>query len=385
MLNSLLPKKLKGKQSREHKVLLGLVDYYLKTGKPVGSNTLKEAGFHDLSSATIRNYFANLEENGFLTQQHASGGRIPTHRAYKVYADEYSQSTAISKVLDQQLQPIRHAETREIAAFLQHAAETLSTITQCATFLSAPRFDNDYIVSIKLVPIDASRCLCVIVTDFGLVKSELITVNMKLTAFAVKRIEAYFHWRLTGHDAQENLEEQEEEIAKKIYNELIVRHIVSYSGFINADLYRTGFSKLLSYPELHDASTLSRNLSLFENTDNIHSLVKECSKFGSLKYWIGDDLSRFSSECPECAIVAMPYFINQNIAGVIGIMGPTRMPYKDIFGTIRIFSQYLSEALTRNLYKFKITFRQPQEHNVNKENAGLLVDQSNRLLLDFNS
>ena len=77
-----------GKQDRERKVLLGLVEYYIQTGKPVGSNALKESGFGDLSSATIRNYFAHLEETGYLIQSHSSGGRIPTDLAYRIYADE---------------------------------------------------------------------------------------------------------------------------------------------------------------------------------------------------------------------------------------------------------------------------------------------------------
>ena len=82
-----IPIKRMGKQERERKVLLGLVEYYIQTGKPVGSNTLKEAGFEDLSSATIRNYFANLEEEGYLVQSHSSGGRIPTDLSYRTYAE----------------------------------------------------------------------------------------------------------------------------------------------------------------------------------------------------------------------------------------------------------------------------------------------------------
>ena len=79
-----------GKQDRERKVLLGLVEYYIQTGKPVGSNALKEAGFGDLSSATIRNYFANLEEAGYLTQSHSSGGRIPTFLGYRIICRDIS-------------------------------------------------------------------------------------------------------------------------------------------------------------------------------------------------------------------------------------------------------------------------------------------------------
>ena len=92
------PKKKTGKTVRERKVLFGLVEHYIKTGKPVGSHALKEAGFEELSSATIRNYFANLEEEGFLNQQHSSGGRIPTNRAYRLYAQEFLHNKEINSV-----------------------------------------------------------------------------------------------------------------------------------------------------------------------------------------------------------------------------------------------------------------------------------------------
>src|ERR1700728_976119 len=121
-----------GKKERERKVLLGLVEYYLKTGKPVGSNALKEAEFADLSSATLRNYFANLEEEGYLTQQHSSGGRIPTHKAFRFYANEYINQESLLSSEAPQLTELRQTETREIAAYLQKAAETLSLLSHHA-------------------------------------------------------------------------------------------------------------------------------------------------------------------------------------------------------------------------------------------------------------
>lgn len=353
------------KQDREHKVLLGLVEYYLKTGKPVGSHTLKETGFENLSSATIRNYFAHLEEEGYLIQQHASGGRIPTHRAFRTYANEYIDSTSVPSYAEASLRDIRKTETREITAFLQQAAESLSSITHTAVFLSAPRFDYDYIVGLKLVPIDHVRCLCVIITDFGVVQTEILHVDTKLSAFSVKRIESYFNWRLTGHDQPENMDNTEEKIAQKIYNELMIRYIVGNSSFVDSDLYRTGFAKLLSYPDFHDAGVLANSLSLFENAHNMRRLVKECCKLNQLKCWIGDDLATYSPSTPNCTVIAIPYQINQSIVGAVGILGPMRMPYPELFGIMREFASSVGETLTRNLFKFKITFRQP--HNAPHE------------------
>ncbi|MCE5318337.1 MAG: heat-inducible transcriptional repressor HrcA [Parachlamydia sp.] len=349
------------KQEREHKVLLGLIEYYLKTGKPVGSNTLKETGFEDLSSATIRNYFAKLEEEGYLTQQHISGGRIPTDRAYRAYAKEFVDSE--TPLQGTHFEELRNAETREIAGYLQKAAESLSTLTVSAIFLSAPRFDHDMIVGLKLVPIDHSRCLCVIITDFGLIQTEILQTDKRLTAFAVKRMESYFHWRLTGNDKPDHLSEEEEKLAQEFYNELMVRFIVGYANFNAEEVYRTGFSRLLNYPEFREPLALAGTLSLFENAHSMRLLLKECSGMNRLKFWIGDDLKNFCQESPNCSVLAIPYYINQQAVGAVGLLGPSRMAYRELFATLRAFSESISTALTRNIYKFKISFRQPQQND----------------------
>lgn len=359
-----LSQKRTGKQEREFKVLIGLVDYYIKTGKPVGSNTLKEAGFDNLSSATIRNYFAILEEEGYLIQQHTSGGRIPTNRAYKAYAQECIEQKSDTLKDNEQIKALRQSETKEIAAYLLNAAELLSNLTNTAVFLSAPRFDHDYVIDLKLVAIDSSRCLCVIVTDFGVVQTEILYIDKKLSSFSAKRVEAYFHWRLTGRDKPENLSKEEEKLAQTFYNELMVRYIVGYSNFTDEEVHRTGFSKLLTYPDFHEPSVLSPSLSLFENVHSMRLLLKECSKSDQLKVWIGEDLAPYSSTIPECSVIAVPYAINQQSVGAIGILGPVRMPYGQLFPLLQAFADAISEALTRNIYKYKISFRQPQQESL---------------------
>ena len=376
-MKTLVPKK-STKQEREHKVLLGLVDFYLNTGKPVGSNSLKEAGFGELSSATIRNYFARLEEGGYLIQQHTSGGRIPTDSAYRLYANEYRDEENPVGLPSPLLDKLRNEETKEIAGYLQKAAETLSEATSTAVFLSAPRFDQDYITDLRLVPIDQNRCLCVIITDFGVIQTEVLPTDKKLNSFTTKRIESYFHWRLTGNDEPENLEPEEEKLAQSFWNEVMVRYIVGYSNFTNEEIYRTGFAKLLNYPEFHNPSTLAISLSLFENAHSMRLLLKECSKLNHLKFWIGSDLAPFTPETPNCSVIAIPYCIAGQAVGAIGVLGSTRIPYRTLFGTLRAFSDSISTALTRSIYKFKISFRQPQQGQFflqsDKQNLKLLED-----------
>ena len=348
------------KEERERRVLFGLVEYYIKTGKAVGSTTLKNVGFGDLSSATIRNYFSNLEKQGYLHQPHTSGGRVPTERAMKLYAKDAAENSVLNDTHKQMLAPLRASDNKEIAAYLQNSADLIASMTHCAVFLSAPRFDHDYIIDIKLLPLNDERCLCAMVSDFGAVKVEILHVGGKMSTFSAKRIESYFHWRLTGHDKPEGLEPEEEELAKRFYNELILRYVIGYSTFTDADIHRTGFSRLLAYPDFRDdTSALANSLSLFENAHHIRLLLKECSSLNSVKYWIGEELTPYSLMRPQCTILAIPYTINQQPVGAIGIMGPIRLPYRELFGILNEYASAVSEALTRNIYKFKISFRQP--------------------------
>lgn len=380
-----IPIKRFGKQDREKKVLLGLVDYYIRTGKPVGSNSLKEFGFEDLSSATIRNYFAHLEEEGYLSQPHTSGGRIPTNLAYRLYAQAYLDSEMIHGENDP-FQSIREFESKEITKLLQEGAELLGQSTNCAVFLSAPRFDHDFVTDIKLISIDSTRCLCVLITDFGVIQTEMLQVPTKLSSFAVKRIEDYFNWRLTGLNKPTNLKEEEEEIGKKFYNELMVRYIVGYSNFINEELYRTGFSYLLNYPDFQDATLLASSLALFENAHAMRLLLRECLSLNKLKFWIGDDLHSYTSTTPNCSVLAIPYYINRNPVGAVGILGPTRIDYRQLFSYLRLFSNCVSEALTRSVYKYKINFRQPQtDHLYLQKEEYHLLGQSRLMLLEDKS
>jgi heat-inducible transcriptional repressor len=376
------------KQDRERKVLLGLVEYYIQTGKPVGSHSLKEEGFEDLSSATIRNYFASLEEEGYVTQSHSSSGRVPTYLAYQLYAEYYKeQHFAIDEEI---FRSLRQFDTREIASFLQEAAELLSRITQCAVCLSAPRFDHDFIIEIKLVPLNAFRCLCVLITDFGVVQTEVLQLPSVLTEAGIKRIENYFQGRLKGGGVQRetlHLKMEEKAIGQSLYHELMLRYLVGYSTFIHEDIYRTGFSHLLGYPDFQEANALVQALALFENVTSMRKLLKECRIIENLKFWIGKDLLDYTvvKDEPNYAVLSIPYYINRKSAGAVSLLGPMRLPYRVLFSVLRCFSECLSEALTRSVYKFKINFREPEMGQIYlQKEEHRLIGQSRLILLEDN-
>jgi heat-inducible transcriptional repressor len=353
-----LPARKLPKIDREQAVLMGLIELYLKTGKPVGSQTLQEAGFESLSSATIRNYFGKMESAGYLKQQHTSGGRIPTDKAFRLYADTCKISPVLKEENSEFLTELFTKENRAIASALHRAAERLSEEAQCAIFISSPRFDQDFIQDVRLVALDATQVLSILITDFGLIRTETIYLDDPVDPNFLRSTEEYFRWRMKNGEKPLFRNEFEAKTAQRIYNEVMVRHVVGYANFPVEDVLRAGLSKLLSYPEFNDAAALAKSLSLLEDESQMRSLLGQCAKKNELVAWIGDELCPHVPEGSECAVVAVPYHINQTVIGAIGLLGPMRWPYREIFGLMQAFSSTVSRKLTEQLYKYKISFRQ---------------------------
>ena len=181
---------------------------------------------------------------------------------------------------------------------------------------------------------------------------------------------------------------EEEILATRFYNEVMLRHIVSYSNFSSIDILKTGFSRLLSQGDFtDDAQGLAMGLSLFEDSEALRRLLSESCKAQGLTYWIGEGLSNLHGEIPSssaCAALAVPYKINQTTVGAIGLLGPVRLPYKELFAMLQMCAEGIGQSLTRSLYKFKISYRQPkasflqhQQHNTSSIGAvsSLLIEE----------
>ncbi|MBI5346056.1 MAG: heat-inducible transcriptional repressor HrcA, partial [Chlamydiae bacterium] len=243
------------------------------------------------------------------------------------------------------------------------AAESLSQITKCAVFQSFPRFDQDFIRDIKLIKLDDKKILSIIITDFGLVKTETLISPKELSNQNVVQIEECFAWMLRNQE-KPKVENSIIKLGQHFFNEIMVRYVADYSSFSNEEIYRCGLSHLLNYSEFSDMSILANSLSLFEDKEKMHSILKKCYENNSLSFLIGEDLKRFNVPDQDVAILTIPYHINQITVGGTAILGPIRLPYRKIFGQLNLYSKYVSETLTQTVYKHKITFRQPQDAQV---------------------
>lgn len=372
------------KQQRESEVLFSLIDAYLESGKPIGSNTLKEQGLDHLSSATIRNYFTELEKKGYLHKPHASGGRIPTNDALRLYVSAcINDHTMADPTAEEQFNSLAVLHGRNLMTYLQHATETLSELSGYAAFLTSVRFDQDLILNVKLVQIDEQRLLTIIITDFGQVLTEVLPVKQKLSSFACKRIESQLQARIKGARLPENLTSEERSLAHILYNEIMVRYIVRHSNHSQEDIFRTGFSQLIAYPEFSDPLALTTGLSLFENGAHMRLLLNDCLIGGHLRCWIGRDLAPYASAAHGCCVIALPYRIGASNVGAVGILGPCRMHYKKLFGLMHSFSDCISKFLTKSLLKYKLSFRAPRTQPQLRPAEKAIVNKTSLKLLEI--
>lgn len=365
-------KKISPKQEREEQVLLGVVELFLKTNRPISSQTLKEHGFDHLSPATIRNYFSGLEERGYLFQQHSSGGREPTAKAYQHFAKKHYKHKQIDSKDDLFLSTMLLRETKELAAYLQKASEAIAELSGCAVFLSTPRFDQDFIANMKLLSIDEQRILVVFISEFSLIHTEVLFTPRQFSRFSLKRIEEYFRYRLTGLNEPE-MADDELAFAQKSFNELILRHFVNYANFTKEDIYKAGFSKLLSHSELQDIPMLANSLSLFENSDALRNILKQGEEIGDIHYLIGEDLNPYLANSTHYSVVTMPYAIQGKSVGSVGVLAPLSIDYRNLFALLRTFSLYLSENLSSSIATHQLSYRKPHPYAIDAKEAPMLL------------
>ncbi|WP_213318632.1 heat-inducible transcriptional repressor HrcA [Chlamydiifrater volucris] len=357
------------KDEKFFSVLFATVELFLATGHPVGSKTLQEKSFPHLSTATIRNYFVDLEKRDLLRKNHVSGGRIPTDSALRAYVNLFSHDD--SYPIPQKTQSLLEdlpEESRNIIRDLQNITEKIGEALQLPTFFSAPRFENDVITNIQLITIDDSRFLVVLSSEFGQIFTDVLWFSTPDERNSLENIELSLKSRLRKESCLVELSSNEKTLAYRIYNEVVVRYLTRYCNFSEEDLYFTGFSKLLRYEAFSDPELLASGLALFENRKDMHVIINTCMSKNEPTILIGEELTELlKTPYSGCSIIALPYCINRTPLGALGILGPSNIPYREVLGTLKLFSNKLQDGLTKSFYKFKLSFRKPKESRTTPE------------------
>ena len=332
---------------RKLKILQAIIRTYLETGEPVGSRTISKYSDLNLSSATIRNEMSDLEEMGYILQPHTSAGRIPSDKGYRLYVDTMLDDKA-QEVHDMKVE--LEEKAGKIDDLLKSVAKLLAVNTNYATMVSGPRYASKKVKFIQLTLVDDSDLLAVIVLDNNVVKNKMIHMKESMDQETVLRLNFIMNTTLNGLDVMEMNLAVIQKIKEQMgaHNSVIdsVLEIIGNALTEDEDLeiYTSGANNIFRYPELADQSKASELINAFEEKQQLGGLIQESlADEGStgIQVYIGDETPVQGMK--DCSVVTATYELGEGMKGTIGIIGPKRMDYDKVIGTLRTVQNQLDD------------------------------------------
>jgi len=340
---------------RERQVLEAVIRSYVETAEPAGSRTLSRRFGLGVSPATIRNTMSDLEEKGFLFHPHTSAGRIPTNKAYRVYVDSLMS-----------FPPIKAAETGRLAeeigggtgsspieTILRRAAQTLGVLTQELGVALGPRFELSILRRLELVRVSSERLLMVLTFERGVMRTVFVEFSGEIAETALAEVTSVLNERLGGLTLQQirsslssRLRDTRTDVgASELLNIFLQEGEQLFDAALplaEADVLLGAASVLAEQPEFSGADRLRRLLALTETPQALGEAIRRRVHAPGISITIGaeHDDPRFE----DFTVVTAEYHVGA-LAGVIGVIGPTRMPYDKVISLVSHTSQLLSDLL----------------------------------------
>lgn len=331
---------------RKQKILEAIIHNYMESGEPVGSRTVSKYTDLNLSSATIRNEMADLEEMGYILQPHTSAGRIPSDKAYRLYVDTVLKKK--EKEVDE-ARGVLIEKADKIDLLLQQVAKLLAENTNYTTMVSKPKYEHKKIKFIQLNKITDVQLLVIVVLDNNHVNNKLINLAYPLDENIVSQLNFMINAALNGLDVTEINLAIMQEIKEKAgeYGELASSILDSIGEAMSdeetSEIYTSGATNILKYPELSDKEKMVELLSTFEEKQRLEAWVNDDSdpEEHGIQVYIGDESPVEAMK--DCSVVTATYKIKEGVYGKIGIVGPKRMNYEKVVGTLESCMQQLDD------------------------------------------
>ena len=347
---------------RKLKILQTIIRTYLETGEPVGSRTISKDTDLNLSSATIRNEMSDLEEMGYIIQPHTSAGRVPSDKGYRLYVDTMLDDKT-SEVMN--LKDELEQKAGKIDVLLKQVAKLHQTIQNYATLVSGPRYESKKVKFIQLTQVDADSILAVIVLDDNVVKNEMVRVEGDIDQEMMVKLNFILNTTLNGLDVTEmNLA-----IIRKIKEQVgshteVIDSVLEVIGKAlteddDLEIYTSGATNILKYPELSDKASATELLNAFEEKniigDWLDTAESESGENGQGKSKPGDthDIQVYIGNetkvdtMKDCSVVTATYKIHEGVYGKIGIVGPKRMDYDKVVSTLQSLMSELDDIFKK--------------------------------------
>lgn len=337
---------------RKLKILQAIIRNYLETGEPVGSRTISKYTDLNLSSATIRNEMADLEELGYIVQPHTSAGRIPSDKGYRLYVDQMLAEK--EEKLDHAAQEVKEMHQMllekedKMESILKQMAKMLAVNTNYATLVTAPQVKGNKIKFLQLSRVDVGQLLATIVVEGNVIKNNIIHVEKSLDDETLLKLNILLNTNLNGLPIEDinlamitKLKQQ-----AGIYDGIIAEVMDAVAAVIrendDIEIYTSGANNIFKYPELSDNQRASELINTLEEKQMLTELVQDSmadENNTGIQVYIGNETPVQTMK--DCSVVTATYELEEGVKGTIGIIGPRRMDYDKVISTLTTLKSQL--------------------------------------------
>jgi heat-inducible transcriptional repressor len=337
--------------ARSRQILEAIIEDYIATAEPVGSSAVARRHALTLSSATVRNVMANLEELGLLTSPHTSAGRIPTEKAYRFYVDSLVGLRQVTR--DEKKLIIRHCRQSGagLPEILKETSRALSSLSNYMGIVVAPSFTSDIFRHIEFIRIGAHKVLAILVSTNGLVQNRLVETIDDIPENDLIRMSNYLNELMQGltiFQARERiLTEMKNE--KTHYDRMMSQalQISEQAVTVGGDeIFVEGQARILDQPEFSDVARMKEVFQAFEHKSQMLQLLGRCMTADGVQIYIGSETP--VSHSAGMSLITSRFTTGNNTIGLLGVIGPTRMGYSNVIPivdyTARLVSRLLNNA-----------------------------------------
>jgi len=336
---------------RAQQLLRVLIESYIRDGQPVGSRVLSRDSGLNLSSATIRNVMADLEELGFVTSPHTSAGRVPTDKGYRFFVDtllniQPLDSAAVTEIR-RQLDSSHDSSKTLIAA----ASQLISSVTHLAGVVTLPRTQQAAVTQIEFMSLSENRVLVVLVLDDREVQNRIIQLERHFSAEELRRASNYLNEHCRGRTLPQVRQEilQQLKDAQAHMNQMMLDAIsVAQQVFAGNEEERleyviAGETNLMGVAQLSSVERLRRLFEAFNEKRDFLHLLDHSLRADGVQIFIGHESGY--QVLDDCSVITAPYASGDSVIGVLGVIGPTRMAYERVIPIVDVTAKLLGAAL----------------------------------------
>lgn len=333
---------------RKKKILASVVEQYIKTGEPVGSNVLLSCLDFPVSSATVRNEMSELSEMGLLEQTHTSSGRVPTHKGYRFYVDELMNERALDEEQKRKIEMMNDFHFNDPERLLEAAGEILADITKCAVVSTTPSDASARIRKIELIPIARRTAIVAMLTSNGVLKNRVCRTDVELTDSLVEKFYSLAAKNFVGKTVADIQTAMIQSLVVSFgENSLIMSPIIITVADLAKDIARSevmleGQTNLL---RSYSGDNMYEILDLLKHTDVVNGLVS--SGKDKINLYIGHENPY--SQLSNSSMIFSRYDVNGENSGAFGIIGSTRMDYATLLPSIKYMTDIVGDLLKKTL------------------------------------